>query len=86
MEKLTPEATVRETFEFFNASEGGGLQVAPVTYQQAPDDTRLAIYIRGDHEMASIVMAELMSRINDLMDLAQQKEASSEPENSRILT
>ena len=86
MEKLTPEATVRDTFEFFSASENGGVQVAPVTYQQAPDDTRLAIFIRGEHEAASVIMAELMTRLNELADLQQQAEAAREQESSGIIT
>lgn len=86
MEKLTPEATVRDTFEFFSAAEEGGVQVAPVTYQQTPEDTRLAIFIRGEHEIASVIMAELMMRLNELSDLGRQTEAAGEPEPSKILT
>jgi len=85
MEKLTPEATVRDTFEFFEGAEAG-VQVVPVTYQQTPDDTRLAIFIRGEHEAASVIMAELMMRLGELSDLEKQMEASREPEPSRILT
>ncbi len=77
MKKLSPETTLSDAFEFFTAAEDGGVQVAPVTIKQQSDDTRLAIFIRGEHGMASVIMAELMTKIDELFDYSQQSDASS---------
>jgi hypothetical protein len=82
--KLTPENTLNEFFEFFDREENA-VQVVPVTIKQQEDDTRLAIFIHGKHEPSSVIMAELMSKIDELFDLQAQAEASREPE-SRIIT
>lgn len=81
---MTPENTINEFFEFFDRGENA-VQVVPMTIKQQQDDTRLAIFIHGEHEPASVIMAELMTKIDELFDMQAQVEASrgSEP---RILT
>ena len=78
---LTPESTISEVFEFFDTGEGA-VQVVPVTIKQQDDDTRLAIFIKGEHETASVIMAELMSRVEELFDLSQQV---PEPDDSTAI-
>jgi hypothetical protein len=80
---MTPENTVNEFFEFFDRGENA-VQVVPITIKQQEDDTRLAIFIHGEHDHASAIMAELMIRIDELFDMQAQVEASGEPESSII--
>jgi len=84
-EKLSPENTLNEFFEFFDRGEGA-VQVVPITIKQQQDDTRLAILVRGEHDTASVIFAELMTRIDELFDMQAQVEASREQETSRIVT
>jgi len=84
MTQMTPENTVNEFFEFFDR-ENNAVQVVPVTIKQQEDDTRLVIFIHGEHEPASVIMAALMSKIDELFDMQAQVEASREPK-SRIVT
>ena len=84
---LSPESTINEVFEFFDM-DGCGLRVIPLTIKQQDDDTRLAIFLKGDHELTSVMMAELMTRIDELHDLAAQGAATpkAEDEQSPIIT
>lgn len=81
---LTPESTINEVFEFLNRGENAA-QVVPVTIKQQSDDTRLAIFIKGEHQSASTIMAELMTRVDELFDLSAQAEAE-EDVKSPIIT
>jgi hypothetical protein len=72
---MTPENTLNDFFEMFDRGDNA-VQVVPVTIKQQSDDTQLAIFIHGEHEAASTIMAELMTKINELFDLQQQEEAS----------
>ena len=80
---LDEHSTITEVFDFLEVPEGG-VQVVPVTISQNQVDTRLAIFIRGDHEIASIIMAKLMVEIDDLCDLAEQR-AANPPEKSKLI-
>lgn len=82
-EKMTPENTINEFFEFFERGESA-VQVVPMTIKQQQDDTRLAIFIHGTHEGASAIMSELMIRVEELFDMQSQVEATVESE-SRII-
>ena len=62
---MTPENTLNEFFEFFDRGDNA-VQVVPLTVKQQEDDTRLAIFVHGEHEAASVIMAELMTRIDEL--------------------
>lgn len=81
---LTPESTIREVFEFLDRGDNA-VQVAPMTIKQQSDDTQLAIFVHGQHEQASIIMAELMTKVDELFELQLQAEAAVESE-SRIVT
>lgn len=82
---MTPENTVNEFFEFFDRGENA-VQVVPITIKQQEDDTRLAIFIHGNHNEASVIMAELMTKIGELFDLQAQAEAADNEPESRIIT
>lgn len=83
-EPLTPENTVNEFFEFFDRGEAA-VQVVPITIKQQEDDTRIMLLVKGKHEEASVIFAEIMTTVGELFDLQEQAEASVEPE-SRIIT
>ncbi len=78
MNKLTPESSITDLFDYYDASAEGGCQVVPVTIKQQSDDTRMLLLIRGEHQMASAIMAEVMSKVNELFDYSQQAEASEQ--------
>jgi len=77
MNKLSPESTIRDCFDYFDGTEGqpGAVQVVPVTIKQQTDDTQLCIFIKGDHSTASVIMAELMTKVDELFAYSQQAEA-----------
>jgi predicted transcriptional regulator len=81
---ITPETTLRGVFEFLDREENA-VQVVPMTIKQQEDDTQLAIFLHGEHEATSVIMAELMTRIGELFDMQAQAEATVESE-SRIIT
>jgi len=86
---LSPENTIAELFSFFDRGDNP-VQVVPITIKQQTDDTQLMICIHGEHEMASVIMAELMTTVTELYDMQAQAEAEAveddgEPE-SRIIT
>lgn len=86
MSGLTPESTINDVFEFLaGAGEGQGVQVVPITFKEQEDDTRLGIFIKGEHETASIIMAELVTTVQNLFELQQQAEATAD-ERSPIIT
>ena len=77
MSGLTPENTLNEFFEFFE-HDNTGVRVVPLTVKEQSDDTRLAIIIRGEHQTASVIMATLLTRVEELLALQAQAEAESE--------
>lgn len=79
MNKLSPESTLRDCFDYFDGVEGeaGAVQVVPITIKQEADDTQLCIFIKGDHSTASVIMAELMTKIEELFAYSQQANASN---------
>lgn len=82
---LTPENTLNEFFEFFDRGENA-VQVVPITIKQQEDDTRLCLLVKGNHDAASVIFAEIMTRVDELFDLQAQAEAESEPAASQIVT
>jgi len=81
---LPDDPTISQVFEFIDIS-GGAVQVMPVTIDQSPLDTRLAIFIRGEHETASTIMAKLLSDVQDLFDMQEQHRAAAEKSSDIIL-
>jgi len=74
-EGLDPSSTLTEVFNFMDTPEGGA-QVVPVTVHEDPKDTRIAIFIRGEHEMAATIYTRIMTVVDDLFDLAEQQAAN----------
>lgn len=81
--KLTSDSTVNELFEFFDVE--GAVACVPITIQETPDDTRLVMLVRGEHDTASLLFAALMERIQELADLEAQQDALQDDE-PRIIT
>lgn len=73
--KLTPDSSLKEVFDFIYNHEVD-VQVMPVTLSKNTDTTaRMMILIQGKHNTASVIMANLMASIQEMHDLATQKEA-----------
>ena len=73
--ELTQDSSINEIFAELKIPESG-INVRPVTLQQDAGDTRMLIMIRGEHATASFIMAEVMSKIQELFDLQEQAEAN----------
>lgn len=84
-ENLSPHSSVDEVFEFLEGAGDTAVQVVPVSFKEQEDDTRLAIFIKGERETASVIMAELVTTINELFALQEQQEAADN-ERSPIIT
>ena len=82
-EPLGEDPTLSELFDQLLLPESG-VNVRPLSLQQDEDDTRLLICIRGHHGTASFIMAEVMSKIQELFDLQEQQEASDAPRIARV--
>lgn len=80
---LTADSSINEIFTELVLPESG-INVRPITLQQDKTDTRMMILIRGEHTTASFIMAEIMSKIQELFDLQEQAEASVKPQIQRV--
>ncbi len=74
---LTPDSTLDEVFNFIKTDEG--VRVHAVTLKQEEKDSRMMILIQGTHETASVIMAQLMTLVNDLRDTETQREQDEQP-------
>ena len=74
---LTPDSTLKAVFDEIAADEG--VRVVAVTISQEPKDTRMMILIQGEHDTASVIMANLMTLVNDLEDTEKQREQDDKP-------
>jgi len=77
---LSPDSTLTEIFDYIKVEEG--VNVMPVTLGQDDKDTRMMILIQGEHETASVIMAQIMTLINDMFDTEKQRE---QDDKSRIV-
>ncbi len=77
---LSPDSTLKEVFDFIKVPSG--VRVHAVTLEQDPKDTRMMLLIQGEHETASVIMANLMTLVNDLRDTEDQRE---QDDKSRIV-
>lgn len=84
-EKLTEESTINDFFEAFDM-EGGGVRVVPATIKEDRDDTRLMLAVRGDLETASIIFAAVWETIQNLSDVAKQREAAEDDDPGIIVS
>ena len=78
---LTSDSTLKEVFDFIKVPTG--VTVKAVTLEQDPKDTRMMLLIQGEHNTASVIMANLMTLINDLKDSEKQQE--QEDDKPRIV-
>lgn len=71
---LSKDSTIGELFEFIK-NEEQDVQVVPVTLSK-PDDkvARLMILIQGAPNTSNHIMANLMTAVQDMHDLALQQE------------
>ena len=71
MNTLSEKSTLEELFKFVTPEEG--VQAMPVTMNHTPDGkAQMMIIVAGEHNTASVIMANLMSVINDMYDTAEQ--------------
>jgi len=78
---LTKDSTLKELFDFIAVPEGAN--VMPITLSQKKDDTRLMILVQGEHKIASVIMAQLMTVLQDMSDTVAQ--AEQEDDKPRIV-
>lgn len=81
---MTPENTLNEFFDFFDRGENA-VQVIPVTVKEQEDDTRLCIFIHGEHQTSSTLFACLMEKVEELYAIAAQME-EEQSESKRIIS
>jgi len=82
-QELSKESSIDELFNALVLPEAG-CNVRPITLQQDEKDTRMMLLIRGEHGTASYIMAEVMTRVQDLFDLQEQDTAGETPLISRV--
>ena len=83
LDPLSKESSINEIFDALLDEGQTGVKVIPITISGDAKDTRLAVLIRGEHVMASYIMAELMTVIQNVFDL-QEQEAASEDRIIRV--
>lgn len=72
---LSPDSTLKEVFDFIYDADID-VQVMPVTLTKNTDENaRMMILIQGKQNTAAVIMANLMTYIQEMHDLAEQKEA-----------
>ena len=73
---LTKDSTLKELFDFiYNPDED--VQVLPVTLSAKTDPrARLMIVIQGKALTANVIMANLMTSVQEMYELAEQNRAS----------
>lgn len=75
---LSINSSLKEVFEFVRDPEID-VQVHPVTISRPEDEhARMMIIIQGKPNTSSVIMANLMTAVNDMYDQAAQHEASEE--------
>lgn len=73
---LTPDSTLKEVFDFVHDDEHD-VRVLPVTLTKKNDKiARMMILITGKTETANHIMANLMTTVQEMYDLAEQHAAS----------
>jgi len=74
--KLGPDSSIRELLDAVYVDEG--TNVVPVTLREKEDHVEMMIIISGKPAEANVVMANLMSLVNDMHSAAEQMKADSE--------
>jgi len=72
---LSKTSTIQELFDYIQ-NDDHDVQVIPVTISKPSDEVaRLMIVIQGAPNTANHIMANLMTSVQDMHDLAEQKES-----------
>ena len=80
MSTLNEKSTLEELFAFITPEEG--TQVLPVTMNNTPDGlAQMMIVIAGHPETSNVIMANLMTVVNDMNEQAQQRTALEDDES-----
>lgn len=75
---LSKNSTLTEVFEFIYNPEQD-VQVMPVTISKPNDPVaKMMIVIQGKPHTSHVIMANLMTYIQEMYDLAEQKDAEKE--------
>lgn len=74
--KLSPESSLAELFDFLRPDEG--CKVHPVSLAKRADGRAdLMIVITGSHDEANVLMANLMTYVTTMQEVTEQKNAES---------
>lgn len=74
MNALSEKSTLEDLFAVVTPDEG--VQALPVTMNNTPDGkAQMMIVIAGDHATANVIMANLMTIVQEMHDTAEQQEA-----------
>ena len=72
---LSEKSTLEELFKVVTPEDG--INAVPVTMKSTPDDkAQLMIVIAGEPNMANLIMAQLMTAVNDLHERMVQQEST----------
>ena len=75
---LTQQSSLEEVFDYIRNPEQH-VQVLPVTLNKPDEDeARMMILIQGAPETANVLMANLMTHIQEMYDLAEQQAATND--------
>lgn len=72
---ITPDSSLRELFDELRPPEG--MRVVPVSLPANEGEANLAILITGKDEDSHVLMANLMSYVNELFAVAEQRTADA---------
>lgn len=79
---LTEKSTLEELFDFVAPEEEDAIGVFPVTMKPRVEGrAEMMIVITGAPNTANVIMANLMTAVGDMHDLAAQQQAEEEPED-----
>lgn len=80
MSTLNEKSTLEDLFEVVTPEEG--VQALPVTMNNTPDGkAQMMVVIAGDHATANVIMANLMTVVQEMYDTAEQQRALIEDED-----
>ena len=83
MSDLSPATPINEIFEAVTPEEG--MRVIPTEIPASEGKRHLAILITGSEAEANVMMANLMSYVNDMSEVAQQQTVEKEDEPTIIV-
>lgn len=69
---LSKDSTLQEVFDHIRTDDGT-IRVMPITLTQGAEEAELMILIQGPAKTAHHIMANLMTAIQDMHDLSEQR-------------